>query len=129
MKTQTVQAHTDQNLIFLRQLLRLYQELITHDGYGELSINISQINGNQKQVKLQCGKEYTYNIHLTNRTNPNRYKIVDTAPHIYSGPERRTNHSRRKTNHRRKNNEPRNFRLERRLEGDRRTGHERRHND
>lgn len=131
MKTMPQQATTpkNQNLIFLEKFFDLYQDLIKHDGYSELNIKISQVNRKQKQVKIHCGREYTFDVHMTNIAAPHRYKIIDTTPHMYSGPERRSSHQRRKHDHRRKNNEPRNFRLERRLQSERRSENGRRQND
>lgn len=124
-----LKPYKNQNLMFLRKLLSLYQELIQHDGYGELHISIRRKNSKQKQVKLQCGREYIFDIHSTNFHPANRYKIVDYAPNSYCGPERRNLQNRRQTTSRRLNNEPRHFRLERRIHGERRSGHGRRHDD
>lgn len=122
-------AHNNQNLMFLENFLVLYQDLMNHDGYSELNIKITQVNGKQKKVKLQCGREFTYTISRTSISTPNRYKIIDTIPHIYSGPERRCTQKRRLTTSRRRSNEPRNFRLERRVQNERRAGSGRRFDD
>jgi hypothetical protein len=126
---QKTKAHENQNLIFMKEFFYIFQDLMKHDGYSELNIKISQLNSKQKQVKLHCGREFTYNIHMTNITAPHRYKIIDTTPHMYSGPERRSFQKRRLQEQRRTNNEPRNFRLERRLQSERRSENGRRQND
>ena len=38
----------------------LYNMLVEHDGYGELSIDFKILKKGQKEVIIHCGKQYRY---------------------------------------------------------------------
>lgn len=38
----------------------LYNMLIEHDGYGEMSIDFKILKRGQKEVVIRCGKQYRY---------------------------------------------------------------------
>lgn len=38
----------------------LYNMLIEHDGYGEMSIEFKILKRGQKEVVIKCGKQYRY---------------------------------------------------------------------
>lgn len=38
----------------------LYNMLIEHDGYGEMSIDFRILKRGQKEVVIRCGKQYRY---------------------------------------------------------------------
>lgn len=38
----------------------LYNMLIEHDGYGEMSIDFKILKRGQKEVIIRCGKQYRY---------------------------------------------------------------------
>ena len=38
----------------------LYNMLIEHDGYGEMSIDFKILKKGQKEVVIHCGKQYRY---------------------------------------------------------------------
>ena len=123
----------DQNLAFLNKFLALYQELIAHEGYGDMQVNIRKGQGGIKEVSLLCGREYCY--HVGNQPEGKRlrrYKVVAARGnrYAYTGPEHRLQKDRRKLYDRRhKRDTPFQFRLERRLDGERRTRKGRRKED
>lgn len=38
----------------------LYNMLVEHDGYGELSIDFRILKKGQKEIIIRCGKQYRY---------------------------------------------------------------------
>ncbi|MDZ8118897.1 hypothetical protein [Pontiella agarivorans] len=38
----------------------LYNMLVEHDGYGEMSIDFRILKRGQKEVIIRCGKQYRY---------------------------------------------------------------------
>jgi len=124
----------DPNLAFLNKFLDLYQMLIHHDGYGDMSVNVRLGQSNNREVVLQCGKEYRYRIgNPVAGRRPRRYQVVVAGGkwRAYPGPERRVGRDDRRgqTDRRQRQGIPRNFRLERRLRPERRAGRGRRSND
>ncbi len=41
-------------------LLELYDELLEHDGFGDMRIEIRIMKRNQKEVIIHCGKQYRF---------------------------------------------------------------------
>lgn len=41
-------------------LLALFDELLAHDGYGSLNVEMRLLKRGQKEVILACGKQYRY---------------------------------------------------------------------
>jgi len=41
-------------------LLELYDELLGHDGFGDMRIEIRIMKRNQKEVIIHCGKQYRF---------------------------------------------------------------------
>jgi len=125
----------DQNQSFLQKLLFLYQELLAHDGYGDLSISIRRLNSREKEVRLLCGREYRFRVTTAvSGAVPRQRRSYFPVPAKnwsgYDGPERRSGQARReRRNLRRTRNEPRHFKLERRMVGERRSGWGRRRDD
>jgi hypothetical protein len=44
----------------LAKLQTLYGELIAHDGFGELRIEVRLLRRGQKEIIIHCGKQYRY---------------------------------------------------------------------
>lgn len=42
------------------RLSELYRELIAHDGFGELRVDVRILKRKQKEVIITCGKQYRY---------------------------------------------------------------------
>ena len=42
------------------RLLALYEELFAHDGYGTLRVELRILRRGQKEVILDCGKQYRF---------------------------------------------------------------------
>ena len=121
---------TDQNINFLENFLHLYQELLEHDGFGDISVHIRWVRRDRKEICLQCGREYRYLVDIPEDNREwNTFRVVQTgrSPSGYMGPERRSQKDRRDSGSQRRSRDvPRNFRLERRVMSERRSGKDRR---
>ncbi len=124
---------SDQSLAFFNNFIALYQEILAHDGYGDIEVNIRLLPGKKREVRLRCGKEYRYLVVTSSSGNgQKRYRVIEERldRYPYQGPERRSLRDRRDYhNPRRKKNQPRHFKLERRVNPDRRKGRGRRRDD
>ena len=45
-----------------RHICNLFDELVEHDGFGTLTIEVKLLRRGQKEVILHCGKQYRYVI-------------------------------------------------------------------
>jgi hypothetical protein len=43
----------------------LYNMLVEHDGFGELSIDFKILKKGQKEIIIRCGKQYRYVVDST----------------------------------------------------------------
>lgn len=46
------------------KLLTLLDDVIEHDGFGEIKVEINILKRKQKEVILHCGKQYRYVIDM-----------------------------------------------------------------
>ncbi|WP_415882142.1 hypothetical protein [Neptuniibacter sp. QD34_54] len=53
-------AKLEQHKEVLGQLFELYTDLFSHDGYGDIGVEIKILRRGQKEVILHCGKQYRY---------------------------------------------------------------------
>ncbi|AFL72244.1 hypothetical protein [Thiocystis violascens] len=124
---------SDPSLSFFKTFVALYQEIIAHDGYGDIEVNIRLLPGRKKEVRLRCGREYRYLVVAPSSRNARkRYRVIEECPGDpgYRGPERRSTFDRRDDGSPRRNkSQRRDFRLERRIKPERRRGRGRRHDD
>lgn len=44
----------------LARLVELYRDVIAHDGYGEIRLEMRILRQGQKEVIIHCGKQYRY---------------------------------------------------------------------
>ena len=56
----------DQHKEVLSQFIELYADLFSHDGYGDISVEIKILRRGQKEVILHCGKQYRYVLDCDN---------------------------------------------------------------
>jgi len=45
-----------------KKLLELLDELMVHDGFGSIKVDIRLLKRGQKEVIIDCGKQYRYVI-------------------------------------------------------------------
>jgi hypothetical protein len=48
----------------MARLGQLYRELIAHDGFGELRVDVRILKRKQKEVIITCGKQYRYVVDM-----------------------------------------------------------------
>lgn len=53
------------NAAIKARLLALYDELFAHDGYGSLRVEMRILRRGQKEVILDCGKQYRFVVDCT----------------------------------------------------------------
>jgi hypothetical protein len=53
--------HVDNHAVKAR-LCALYDDLITHNGFGELRVEVRLLKRGQKEVILHCGRQYRFVI-------------------------------------------------------------------
>jgi hypothetical protein len=44
------------------KLLELFDDVLTHDGFGEIKVEMRILKRQQKEVILHCGKQYRFVI-------------------------------------------------------------------
>ncbi|HID46957.1 MAG TPA: hypothetical protein EYP34_14555 [Chromatiaceae bacterium] len=115
-------------------IVALYEELLSHSGYGDIHISVRNGQGKKKEVRIHCGTEHCFMVERLQRKKGERTLKVVRAGYgerpVYTGPERRSGTDRRRKGERRKvGDRPRSFRLEQRKGGDRRRGKGRRWDD
>lgn len=126
-------SNTVKNCDVLNKLTELYDDVFSHDGYGEIRIEIKIQRRGQKEVILHCGKQHRYVVDYqkSNSSYPSeRHQVISRKPRecsnkTYIGAERRSS-SRRINRDRRIRSAKRDFKLERRISPDRRASGERR---
>jgi hypothetical protein len=53
-------VHSRQREQVKRHIERLFDELLAHDGFGTLTVEMRLLRRGQKEVILHCGKQYRY---------------------------------------------------------------------
>ncbi|WP_132648111.1 hypothetical protein [Rubrivivax gelatinosus] len=82
----------------LNRLVRIYEDLFAHDGFGEIRIEMRLLKKGQKEVILHCGKQHRFVVDYSER-QPLRWgvwKVVEAAAGSTAG-ERRAGADRRRS--------------------------------
>ena len=113
----------DEHLEVLNHLARLYEDMIRHEGYSNISICFKKLPGKKKKVVINAGCAYEFQVSVIDLKDENieRFKVIDqlVISKEYTGAERRLR--KRRFNNRRKNAmSSRSFKLEKRSLSDRR---------
>jgi len=48
----------------ISRLLRLYKEVLSHEGYGDICIEMKMLRKGQKEIIIHCGKQYRYVVDI-----------------------------------------------------------------
>ena len=56
----TKPSAADTNKTVLDKLRELYGQLLDHDGFGEMRLEMRILKKGQKEVIIHCGKQYRY---------------------------------------------------------------------
>jgi hypothetical protein len=51
---------TATNQDVMEQFAKLYEEVFSHDGYGEIRLEMKILRRGQKEVIIHCGKQYRF---------------------------------------------------------------------
>ncbi len=54
--------NTTENDQVKQKLLDLFDDVLTHDGFGEIRVEMKILKRKQKEVILHCGKQYRFVI-------------------------------------------------------------------
>lgn len=52
------------------RLLAVYEELLRHEGYGSLRVEMRILKRGQKEVIVDCGKQYRFVLDYPGRSEP-----------------------------------------------------------
>ncbi len=69
------------------RLIALFEELLQHEGYGSLRVEIRILRRGQKEVILDCGKQYRFVLDVPPPADPPGG--LRDAPRALAGMERR----------------------------------------
>jgi hypothetical protein len=58
---------TATNQDVLEQFAKLYDELFSHDGYGEIRLEMRILRRGQKEIIIHCGKQYRFVVDFANK--------------------------------------------------------------
>ncbi|MBM7854490.1 hypothetical protein JOC37_000863 [Desulfohalotomaculum tongense] len=58
---------TQDNEKVLMKIRQLYESLFSHNGYGEMKIEMRILKKGQKEVIIHCGKQYRYVVDFYRR--------------------------------------------------------------
>ncbi len=47
------------------KMIEIYDELLKHDGFGNFSVSVKILKRNQKEVVIDCGKQYRFVVDST----------------------------------------------------------------
>ncbi|MBV1883663.1 MAG: hypothetical protein KUG82_18635 [Pseudomonadales bacterium] len=49
-----------------KKMLSLYEEILNHEGFGEMRVEVRILRRGQKEVIIHCGKQYRYVVDYKN---------------------------------------------------------------
>lgn len=52
-----------------RKLLQLLDDVLRHDGFGEIRVEVKILKRQQKEVILHCGKQYRFVVDMSEGTS------------------------------------------------------------
>lgn len=60
---------TSTNKEVLMKLEQLYHEVFSHDGYGDMRLEMKILRRGQKEVIIHCGKQYRFVVDFANKAS------------------------------------------------------------
>lgn len=64
-----------------KHFCRLYDDLIKHEGYAELAVDIRILKRGQKEVVIRCGKQHRYVVNQASDTGPGEHNEPEPNHH------------------------------------------------
>ncbi len=55
------------------KLNQLFEEILRHDGYGRIEVDMKILRKGQKEIVLRCGKEYRYVVDFPPGANDSKH--------------------------------------------------------
>ena len=52
------------------KIFELYDELFSHDGYGEVKVEMRILQRGQKEIIIYCGKQYRFVVDCQDKKRP-----------------------------------------------------------
>lgn len=77
------------NRTVVAQLVALYADLLTHEGFGEIRVEVRILKRRQKEVIIHCGKQYRFVVDFVPGHMPQ--DLLELAAGIKQGDIRRSN--------------------------------------
>jgi len=56
----TIDNLTNNSTPVTNKLLALFEDILEHDGFGELRVEVNILKRKQKEVIIHCGKQYRF---------------------------------------------------------------------
>lgn len=56
------------------KIFELYDELFSHDGYGEVKVEMRILQRGQKEIIIHCGKQYRFVVDCQDKKRPSTKK-------------------------------------------------------
>jgi len=67
------------NLAVVDRFIELYRELLAHDGFGEIWIEVRILKRRQKEIIIHCGKQYRYVVDFEPGREPDDLDKISTC--------------------------------------------------
>ena len=77
------------NRTVVARLVALYADLLTHEGFGEIRVEVRILKRRQKEVIIHCGKQYRFVVDFVPGHMPQ--DLLELAAGIKQGDIRRSN--------------------------------------
>jgi len=58
-----------------QKLLDLFEDLLSHDGYGDLKVEVKILKRGQKEVILHCGRQYRYVVDFEKKSTGTKLRV------------------------------------------------------
>lgn len=75
----TMETTTNQDV--MKQFARLYDEVFSHDGYGEIRLEMKILRRGQKEVIIHCGKQYRFVVDFAQKLKANKGRPAMAGNH------------------------------------------------
>ncbi|MDR0520368.1 MAG: hypothetical protein LBH00_00795 [Planctomycetaceae bacterium] len=62
------QTPAPQEDVCVQRIVKIYRELLLHDGFGDLAVEVKLLKRGQKEVIIKSGKQYRYVVDVPEKT-------------------------------------------------------------
>jgi hypothetical protein len=64
----TLQPVAPQEDVCVRRIVKIFRELLSHDGFGDIAVEVKLLKRGQKEVIIKSGKQYRYVVDVPETT-------------------------------------------------------------